>query len=389
MDEAASPKPAEFRQVMVGLGLAMLLSALDQTIVVTAMPTIGQELGDPQNLPLIVTSYLVAATAVTPLYGKFADVYGRRHVLAAGLIIFIFGSVACALASTMGLLAAARFLQGLGGGGLISLAQTVIADLVTPRERGRYQTYFAAVFATSSIAGPVLGGFFAQYLHWSLIFWINAPLGLAALYVINLRLKLLPQRRHPHHIDYFGASLLVIASGALVLALGRLGGRFPWISVPILGLFGLSAVFWGVFIWRTWTFDEPLIPTRLFKLNIMRDAVISSALGLGAFVGLSVVMPIYFEGVIGLNPRDCGLALIPLMIATVIGAACSGRIMAYRAHYKIMPVLGLLSAALAAFFFGVPVRDPVFFGLEYFTGHQHFWRWRHAADCDGFSSKRR
>ncbi|MGI9231784.1 MAG: MFS transporter, partial [Methylocystis sp.] len=124
MDEAASPKPAEFRQVMVGLGLAMLLSALDQTIVVTAMPTIGQELGDPQNLPLIVTSYLVAATAVTPLYGKFADVYGRRHVLAAGLIIFIFGSVACALASTMGLLAAARFLQGLGGGGLISLAQT-------------------------------------------------------------------------------------------------------------------------------------------------------------------------------------------------------------------------------------------------------------------------
>ncbi|MFM9154496.1 MAG: MFS transporter [Methylocystis sp.] len=364
MDEAASPKPAEFRQVMVGLGLAMLLSALDQTIVVTAMPTIGQELGDPQNLPLIVTSYLVAATAVTPLDGKFAEVYGRRHVLAAGLIIFIFGSVACALASTMGLLAAARFLQGLGGGGLISLAQTVIADLVTPRERGRYQTYFAAVFATTSIAGPVLGGFFAQYLHWSVIFWINAPLGLAALYVINLRLKLLPQRRHPHHIDYFGASLLVIASGALVLALGRLGGRFPWISAPILGLFGLSAVFWGVFIWRTWTFDEPLIPTRLFKLNIMRDAVISSALGLGAFVGLSVVMPIYFEGVIGLNPRDCGLALIPLMIATVIGAACSGRIMAYRADYKIMPVLGLLSAALAAFFFAWRLETLSFFGLN-------------------------
>jgi len=364
MDDAPPPKPAEFRQVMVGLGLAMLLSALDQTIVVTAMPTIGKELGDPQNLPLIVTAYLVAATAVTPLYGKFADVYGRRHILAAGLIIFIFGSLACALAPTMGLLAAARFLQGLGGGGLISLAQTVIADLVTPRERGRYQTYFAAVFATSSIAGPVLGGFFAQYLHWSLIFWINAPLGLAALYVINLRLKLLPQRRHPHHIDYFGAGLLVIASGALVLALGRLGGRFSWISAPIICLFVLSAVFWAVFIWRTWTFDEPLIPTRLFKLKIMRDAVISSALGLGAFVGLSVVMPIYFEAVIGLNPRDCGLALIPLMIATVIGAACSGRVMAHREHYKIMPVIGLLFAALAAFFMAWRLETLSFLGLN-------------------------
>ncbi|MFM8860333.1 MAG: MDR family MFS transporter [Methylocystis sp.] len=364
MDEAASPKPAEFRQVMAGLGLAMLLSALDQTIVVTAMPTIGQELGDPQNLPLIVTSYLVAATTVTPLYGKFADVYGRRHILAAGLIIFILGSVACAMASTMGLLAAARFLQGMGGGGLISLAQTVIADLVTPRERGRYQTYFAAVFATSSIAGPVLGGFFAQYLHWSLIFWINVPLGLAALSVINRRLKLLPQPRHPHQIDYFGASLLVVASGALVLALGRLGGRFSWISAPVLGLFGLSALFWAIFVWRTWTFEEPLIPTRLFKLNIMRDAVISSALGLGAFVGLSVVMPIYFEGVIGLNPRDCGLALIPLMIATVIGAASAGRIMAHHAHYKIMPVMGLLFAALAALFLAWRLESLSFLGLN-------------------------
>ena len=200
-----SPPPAELRQVMVGLGLAMLLSALDQTIVVTAMPTIGAELGDPQNLPLIVTAYLVAATSVTPLYGKFADVYGRRIVLAIGLLTFIIGSVACAISPTMSFLAAARFIQGLGGGGLISLAQTVIADLVSPRERGRYQTYFAAVFATSSIGGPVLGGFFAQYLHWSFIFWINVPLGLAALITTNAQLKRLPERRQPHHIDYTGA----------------------------------------------------------------------------------------------------------------------------------------------------------------------------------------
>ena len=344
-----SPPPAELRQVMFGLGLAMLLSALDQTIVVTAMPTIGAELGDPQYLPLIVTAYLVASTSVTPLYGKFADVYGRRIVLAIGLMTFIIGSVACAVSPTMGLLATARFIQGLGGGGLISLAQTVIADLVSPRERGRYQTYFAAVFATSSIGGPVLGGFFAQYLHWSLIFWINVPLGLAALITTNAQLKRLPERRHPHHIDYTGAFVLMMASGSLVLALGRIGGRYPWLSPQILWLFSFSVGLWLFFIHRTRVFDEPLIPTRILGLAIVRNAIISSSFGLGAFVGLSVVMPIYYETAIGLNARDSGLALIPFMIATVVGATCSGRIMASFSHYKIFPTSTLLIASLAAF----------------------------------------
>ncbi len=226
-DDAYQPAPDEMRQVMVGLGLAMLLSALDQTIVVTAMPTIGADLGEPENLPWIVTAYLVAATVVTPLYGKFADIYGRRIVILIGIATFVMGSVACALAPSIAALAVARFLQGMGGGGLIALSQTVVADLVSPRERGRYQTYFAAVFVTSSVAGPALGGFFAQYLHWSLIFWINLPLGLAALVIVNARLKRLPERRHPHSVDYPGAAFLVTASGAMVLALGWGGTRFP------------------------------------------------------------------------------------------------------------------------------------------------------------------
>lgn len=346
--KSETQKPAELRQVMVGLGLAMLLSALDQTIVVTALPTIGVDLGEPQNLPWVVTAYLVAATVVTPLYGKFADVYGRRVVLLFGVAIFIIGSVACALAPSITALAFARLLQGLGGGGLIALAQTIVADLVSPRERGRYQTYFAAVFVTSSVAGPALGGYFAQYLHWSLIFWINLPLGLAALFITNARLKRLPEQRHPHKVDYPGAALLAVASGSLVLALGWGGNRYPWASAPILALFALSTLFWAGFAWRTRVAEEPLIPLRIISLRIVRDATGSGALGLGSFVALSVVMPIYYEVGMGLSAHDSGLVLIPLMIATVAGATLSGRMMSRLQHYKIVPLVGLGLGALAA-----------------------------------------
>jgi EmrB/QacA subfamily drug resistance transporter len=348
MTAAAPTAPAEMRQVMVGLGLAMLLSAMDQTIVVTALPTIGADLGEPQNLPWIVTAYLVAATVVTPLYGKFADVYGRRIVLLIGVAIFIVGSVACALAPSITALAAARALQGLGGGGLISLAQTIVADLVSPRERGRYQTYFAAVFVTSSVAGPALGGYFAQYLHWSLIFWINLPLGLAALLITNARLKRLPERRHPHSVDYPGAALLIIASGSLVLGLSWGGNRYPWASAQITSLLALSALFWAGFVWRTRRAEEPLIPLRVLNLRIVRDAIVSSTFGLGGFVGLSVVMPIYYEVGAGLSAHDSGLVLIPLMVATVAGATLSGKLMSTTAHYKIFPLVGLGVGAIAA-----------------------------------------
>ena len=364
MNAAPPPAAGDFRQVMVGLGLAMLLSALDQTIVVTAMPTIGVELGDPQNLPSIVTAYLVASTAVTPLYGKFADVYGRRLVLMAGIGVFVAGSVLCALAPSVAALAVARFFQGLGGGGLISLSQTIIADLVTPLERGRYQGYFAAVFATSSIAGPALGGFFAQYLSWSLIFWINLPLGLLAMLIVNARLKRLPIRRHPHRIDYVGACLLMLASGALVLALGWGGGRFPWSSTPILSLLGGSAVFWALFAQRTRNFPEPLIPTRVLGLRVVRNATLAGALGLGGFVGLSVVMPIYFETALGMSARDSGLALIPMMIATVFGAFVSGRLMARLSSYRTTPVLGLGFGALAALLAALTIDRLSYAGLS-------------------------
>jgi EmrB/QacA subfamily drug resistance transporter len=344
MKTDAAPSKAELRRVFAGLCLAMFLSALDQTIVAAALPTIGVELGDLGDSPWIVTAYLVASTIVTPLYGKLADIHGGRIMLLIGIAVFIAGSLACALAPNMVALACARALQGLGGGGLLSLAQTIIADLVSPRERGRYQAYFGVVFVTSSVAGPLLGGVFAQHLHWSLIFWINLPLGLIAYLFVDAALKRLPVRRHPHELDYIGAALLGAASGLLALALGHRSAA----AQQILGLLILSALFWALFAHRLQKVDEPFIPLSVLANATARNASLCGALGLGAFVGLSVVTPIYFEGALGLSADRSGLALIPMMVGTVAGATLSGRMMSHLSRYKAPGLAGLALAGVAA-----------------------------------------
>ena len=271
-----SPAPAlshaEIRTIILGVLLAMFLAALDQTIIATALPTIGRELGDLEHLPWIVTVYLLTSTAVTPLYGKFSDSYGRRVTMLVGIVIFIAGSIACALAPTMFVLILARALQGIGGGGLIALAQTIIADIVAPRERGRYQVYFASVFMTSSLLGPVLGGFFAEHMHWSVIFWINIPLGLVALVIAYHSLKKLPRHDRPHRLDLLGAALLVAATVALLLGLSWGGIRYPWGSLPVLGLFAASLVLWGLFAMRMRLAPEPLIPPGVLHNPVVRMA---------------------------------------------------------------------------------------------------------------------
>ena len=192
---------AEIRTIVLGILLAMLLGALDQTIIATALPTIGRELADVENLSWVVTAYLLTTTAVTPLYGKLSDIHGRRAMLLVAISIFAAASAACALAPNMTVLVLARALQGLGGGGLLSLAQTIVGDVVPPLERGRYQGYIGVVFAAASIGGPVIGGFFAEHLHWSLIFWINLPIGLVAFLMTNRVLKRLPRHERPHRLD--------------------------------------------------------------------------------------------------------------------------------------------------------------------------------------------
>jgi len=347
INPAARPAPLshpEVRTIILGVMLAMFIAALDQTIVATALPTIGRDLQNFTDLPWVVTAYLVAATAVAPLYGKFSDIHGRRVTMLIGISTFIVGSLACAVAPSMLSLIAARALQGLGGGGLISLAQTVVADVTSPRERGRYQGYFASVFAASSLLGPVLGGVIAEHLHWSIIFWINLPIGLLAYAMTSKALKRLPRHERWHRLDVLGAALLVAASLSLMLALSWGGERHAWTSPEVLGLFGASALFWVLFGFRQATASEPLVPRTIVQNSVVRTGTASSCFGMGALIGLTVFIPVYFEAVMGLSAAQSGLALLPLTVGVVLGATFAGRRMVHVVHYKRIPLFGTLVA---------------------------------------------
>jgi EmrB/QacA subfamily drug resistance transporter len=340
---------AAVRTIVLGILLAMLLGALDQTIVATALPTIGRELENVQDLSWVVTSYLLTATATTPLYGKLSDIYGRRAMLLVAIGVFALGSIASAMAPTMAVLILARGLQGLGGGGLISLSQTIIADVIPPLERGRYQGYIGMVFASSSIGGPVLGGFFAEHLHWSLIFWINLPLGFLAFLMTNNVLKRLPRHERRHRLDIAGAALMVAATIALLMALTWGGTRYPWFSQPIVGLLAASAAFWLLFVIRLMTAREPFLPLPVLLNPVVGIGTASVTCVFGTMIGLTIFVPLYFEVVLGLSASESGLGLIPQLAGTVVGSTATGRAMVNLRHYKRMPVvgLGLAIAALA------------------------------------------
>lgn len=335
---------ASIRRIIIGVMLAMLLSALDQTIVATALPTIGSELNDIAHAPWVVTAYLLSATAVTPLYGKLADIIGRRSTMLTAIIIFLVGSVFCAVAWSMPALIVARFIQGLGGGALIALAQTVVADVVPPIERMRYQAYFASVFVTSSFAGPVLGGFFAEYLHWSFIFWINLPLGLLAYWMTNDILRRLPRVERPHKLDVLGAVLMTLATVTLLLALSWGGTAYPWSSAEILGLFAVSLAAWALFTLRMMRAAEPFLPLPIMFERVVGTGTASAFFVVGTMMALSIYMPIYFETIIGLSAGQSGVALIALVGGTVIGAQLAARTMVWTPHYKRGPLIGLAIA---------------------------------------------
>ena len=333
----------EVRAIVLGIMLAMFLGALDQTIVATALPTIGRHFGNLEDLSWVVTAYLLTGTAVTPLYGKLADIHGRRVVMLTAIVIFVTGSVACALAPTMSALVLSRAFQGLGGGGLMALAQTIIADIVSPRERGRYQGYIGAVFATSSVGGPVLGGFLTEHIDWSLIFWINLPLGLCALGMTSSVLRRVPYQPRKHKLDVIGALLMMAASIALLLALTWGGRRFEWISPQIGGLLFGSAALWGVFSWRLVAVSEPFLPLSVLANPVVRCATLAGACNMGTLVGMTIFVPLYFEVVLHLSASESGMALIPLMGATVMFSTITGRMMTHVVHYKRMALVGLHS----------------------------------------------
>jgi EmrB/QacA subfamily drug resistance transporter len=337
----------EIKAIVIGIMLTMFLGALDQTIVATALPTIGRRFNNLNDLSWVVTAYLLTGTASTPLYGKLSDIYGRRGVMLTAIGIFIAGSVACAMATSMTGLILARALQGLGGGGLMALAQTIIADIITPRERGRYQGYIGAVFAVSSVGGPVLGGFLTEHLDWSFIFWINLPLGLAALGMTSSVLRLVPYTPRKHKLDVIGAVLMMAASVVLLLALSWGGRHYDWISPEIGAMLVGSAILWGLFAWRLVSTSEPFLPLTVLGNPVVRCAALTGACNMGTLVGMTIFVPLYFEVVLHLSASQSGMALIPLMAASVVSSTITGRLMMHMEHYKRVPLIGLSVAIVA------------------------------------------
>ena len=356
--------PAARRDIIVGVLLAMFLAALDQTIVAPALPTIGSSLGNAEYLSWIVTAYLLTATAVTPLYGKLADIKGRRPVIFGAIGIFVAGSIISALARSMFVLVIGRAIQGIGGGGLGALAMTVIGDIVAPRERGQYQGYISGMWGIASLAGPIVGGFLAHKLHWSMIFWINLPLAAIAIAFLNNPLKKLPQVRGRHRLDLLGASLVILATTSLMLVLTWGGSRYAWTSPQILGLIAVSLVFWVLFGLRIQHCAEPILPLEVLKNPVVANASASNFFSMAVNLGLGVYIPLYLQGVRHLDPSSAGLSLVPLMASMVCGAAFSGWMTTRLKHYKRVALIGVTIAALALFALSAWVNTLPYLWLE-------------------------
>lgn len=338
---------SDIRFIMIGLMFVMMLAALETTIIGPALPTIGRELGNVELMPWVVTAYLLVTTAMTPIFGKLADIKGRRIVILWAAGTFLFGSVVCAISSSMAMLVVARGLQGIGGGGIFALTQTIIGDIVPPAERARYQVYTSTVWLAANLFGPVLGGFFAEYWHWSMIFWINVPLGLLALSIVWPRLKMLPRHERPHSLDFAGALLMMIATVLLMLVVSWGGSRLAWTSPHLLVLALAAAAAWAMLVVRLRTASEPLIPIAVLGNQVVRMGTLCGFFSIGAYVGLAVYLPVYLQTLGGMTVADAGLATIPLMIFTSLGATIGAMSMRRMIHYRIPPLAGLTAALLA------------------------------------------
>jgi len=349
--EQQEPAPLGQRRTLVIIGallLGMLLAALDQTIVATALPTIAGDLHGLSHLSWVVTAYLLASTVSTPLWGKLGDLYGRKTFFQAAIVIFLIGSVLAGLAHSMLQLIAFRAVQGIGGGGLLTGAQTIVADVVPARDRGRYQGLFGSVFGVTSVLGPLIGGFFVDNLSWRWVFYVNLPIGIVALAVVA---AVLPGhlRRAQHRIDYLGTVLLAGAATSLVLLTSLGGTTYPWSSAPIY-LMGAAAVVLGaLFIWAESKAAEPVIPLRLF-----RNRVFSAASAVGFVVGFAMFgaiayLPQYMQIVKGVSPTISGLRLLPLMAGLLTTSIITGRLVSRWGRYRIFPIVGSAAMTLGLY----------------------------------------
>lgn len=348
---AATTANLSHRQIQVvfsGLMAGMLLAALDQTIVATALPTIVGELGGLRQLSWVVTAYLLTSTVSVPIWGKVSDLYGRRRVFQTAILIFLVGSVLCGLSRNMAELIGFRAIQGAGGGGLMSTAQAIIGDIVAPRERGKYQGYLGGVFAFASVVGPLLGGLFVDHLSWRWVFYVNLPVGALALAITSVVLNL-PYRRIEHRIDYWGAALVMAAASSLILVTVWGGDQYAWGSATIVGLTVAGVVLLGAFLGVESRAEEPLIPLRLW-----RNPVFSVATGLEFLVGFSmfgaiIFLPLYLQTVGRATATNSGLLILPLMVGLMTTSIGSGKLITKTGRYKIFPILGTATSAVGLF----------------------------------------
>ena len=329
--------------MFAGLILTLTVAALDQNIVSPALPQIAGELGGLEHLGWIVMAFMLTSTVTVPLYGKASDLYGRRPLFVISIIVFLVGSALCGFAHSMMQLIGFRALQGLGAGGLMTLAQITIADLVTPRERGRYQGLFTGVFAFCSVAGPLLGGLLIDALSWRWIFYVNLPIGIVALALILYGLPR-SSKKVLRRLDYLGALLLTLGAVCALLLTSWGGTVYPWASPITVAAGGGAALFMLLFIWRQRTASEPLMPLRLFSNQVFVIAVAVTTLTAMALFGAFVFLPTYFQLVLGLKPSTAGLLTAPLMGGLIVASIMGGRIVSATGRYKFFTIIGLVIA---------------------------------------------
>jgi EmrB/QacA subfamily drug resistance transporter len=348
----------ELYLVFAGLMLALTLASLDQNIVSTALPRIVSDLGGLMHLSWVVTAFMVASTATTPLYGKLSDIYGRKRLFYVAIGIFLAGSILCGLSQTMLQLILFRAVQGLGAGGLMTLSQTTIGDLIPPRERGRYQGLFGGVFAACSVAGPLLGGVITDLLSWRWIFYVNLPVGAAALALIAIGLKH-PNVHSGHRIDYPGAILLTAATVSLLLFLSWGGTQFPWGSPIMLALIGGAVALFGFTFVQEHRASEPVLPPRLFHLRGFVIPVVVIGFQAMALFGSLVYLPLFFQLVMGASPSHAGLLMAPMMAGVILTSVTGGRLVSRTGRYKIFPIIGLLLTSASFLAIGLSAENAI------------------------------
>jgi EmrB/QacA subfamily drug resistance transporter len=332
------------RTIVMGLMLALFLSSLDQTIVATALSTIAGDLGGWSLMPWVVSAYLIASTVTTPIYGRLSDLFGRRPVLLVSISLFVFGAILSALAQSMLMLIMARIVQGLGGGGLRAISLAVVGDILPPRERGRVQGYLSSTFAVANISGPVLGGLFVEYLSWHWIFWINLPLGAAAFAATYFQLKRLPLPGRRPKIDWLGALLIVAACTPVLIGITLIQRSADWLAPEAWGCFALGAVCLAALIAQEKIAPQPMLPLHLFKNRIFTTAIIITGLASMVMMALTVLVPLAYQMVAGLSPKDAGLRMIAMTLGSVSGSFLAGQAVTRTGRYRFLPILGTSAA---------------------------------------------